>query len=48
MDKLKQNLSIYENLLESESHKLTSNTKETEDLKTSIVDKIKKFVDKNL
>ena len=48
MDKLKSNLNIYDNLLESESEKLILNDKDLNELQKDILGKIKKYIDKNI
>eukprot|EP00347_Sterkiella_histriomuscorum_P016668 403352312 len=49
MDKLKQNMSIYENLLENESDKLNKKDPlELDLLRQDVVDKIKVYINKNL
>ncbi len=45
MDKLKQNLSIYENLLENESDKINNN-QEGDKLKVEVVNKIRDYINK--
>ncbi len=47
MDKLKQNLSIYENLLENESDKINNN-QEGDKLKVEVVNKIREYINKSI
>ena len=48
MDKLKQNLSVYENLLLSETQQLTSNKEELGKLKNQITEIIQEYVEKEM
>lgn len=49
MDKLKQNMSIYENLLENESEKLrVRDPLEVETLQKDVVSKISDYINKKL
>lgn len=48
MDKLRQNLTIYDNLLENETSKLNNGEAAYESMKNGVMRNIKDFVDKNL